>query len=69
MSEPILYTYKPREGAFIIGVPQRDLTAKDVRHAGPGAMRDAIASGLYEKAKASTADADKPAAAKDEVKP
>ena len=68
MSEPILYQYKPREGAFITGVPQRDLTAKDVAHAGPAAMREAVTSGLYEKAKKATADAEKPAA-KDEVKP
>lgn len=47
MSEPVVYRYQPREGAFITGLPQRDLTALDVSCVSPDALRNGVASGLY----------------------
>jgi hypothetical protein len=52
MSDPkIVFTYHPREGEFVVGVPQRDLTQRDVDRAGAGAMRDAVGTGLYRPVK------------------
>lgn len=64
MSEPILYRYKPRDGAFITGLPQRDLTATDLAFIAPLDLRMGVESGLYETAKPETVEsvkADKPA--------
>lgn len=64
MSEPILYRYKPRDGAFITGLPQRDLTATDLAFISPLDLRMGVESGLYEAAKPETVEpvkADKPA--------
>lgn len=47
----IAYTYHPKEGSFVYGVPQRDLTQADADKAGPENMRTAILSGLYRPAK------------------
>lgn len=47
----IVVTYIPREGHFVIGVPQRDLTKADVDSAGPTLMSNAYATGLYAPAK------------------
>ncbi|MCA9860570.1 MAG: hypothetical protein KC438_12650 [Thermomicrobiales bacterium] len=51
MSEPIVYRYQPREGAFITGLPQRDLTATDVGCVSPDALRNGVVSGLYAEVK------------------
>ena len=56
MSEPILYRYKPRDGAFITGLPQRDLTATDLAFIAPLDLRMGVESGLYETAKPETVE-------------
>lgn len=48
MSEPITHRYKPRDDAYITGVPRRDLTAADLTHIAPWDLRNAEVSGLYE---------------------
>lgn len=45
--EEILLTYKPREGEFLYGVPQRDLSRADVANLMPFDRVGAEASGLY----------------------
>jgi len=52
MAKPddIAYVYEPQEGAFYIGVPQRDLTNADVDALGPIVI-EASRTGLYRKAK------------------
>lgn len=49
----IVVVYTPREGHFVIGVPQRDLTQTDVDSAGPTLMSNAYATGLYAPVKSS----------------
>lgn len=51
MDEEIRYTFVPREGSFIVGVPARDLTQEDVDRLGEARLANALASGLYTKAK------------------
>ena len=52
MSErKIVYTYHPREGEFVTGVPARDLTQADVDRAGSDFMRIAEGSGMYQPVK------------------
>jgi hypothetical protein len=48
--DEVVYIYEPREGLHVVGLPQRDLKQADVDRAGPGPLRDALASGLYRKA-------------------
>lgn len=50
MSE-VVFKYKPREGLFVTGVPQRDLTQADVDTAGATLMATAVGTGLYIPAK------------------
>ena len=52
MAKPddIAFVYEPREGAFVSGVPQRDLTNGDVDALG-AIVHQAVATGLYRKAK------------------
>jgi hypothetical protein len=47
MEDQIVYRYVPRDGLFIIGVPQQDLTLADVMHIGPDLLARATATGLY----------------------
>lgn len=57
MSErKIVYTYHPREGEFVTGVPARDLTQADVDRAGSDFMRIAEGSGMYRPAKETAKD-------------
>ena len=44
--DDIAYTYVPQEGAFVTGIPQRDLTNADVAALGASAHQ-AAATGLY----------------------
>ncbi len=56
MSErKIVYTYHPREGEFVTGVPARDLTQADVDRAGSDFMRIAEGSGIYRPVKETAA--------------
>ncbi len=60
MSEPIVYRYTPRDGAYILGLPQRDLTETDAACVSPSDLRDGIAAGLYADAKPAQTAPDQP---------
>lgn len=62
MSEPIVYRYTPRDGAYILGLPQRDLTETDVTCVSPSDLRDGIAAGLYAEVKTAHAAPEQPKA-------
>ena len=68
--DDIAYVYEPREGAFVVGVPQRDLTNADVEAIG-ASVHEAVATGLYRKAKGDEKSPPQPAqeapAVKDEA--
>ena len=58
----VAYVHVPKEGYFVSGVPQRDLTQADVDRLGPAVITEAVATGLYRMAtKTETADAAKEA--------
>ena len=59
--EDVLYTHKPQPGKYLSGIPARDLTARDVERLGAARINNAVASGLYTKAKATTAATSPPA--------
>lgn len=48
--EDVIYTYEEQEGAYLAGLPQRDLTQADVDWAGPALINEALGTGLYRKA-------------------
>lgn len=47
----VLYRYHPKPGAFVAGVPQRDLTADDLAAISPLDLRTGIDCGMYEAVK------------------
>jgi hypothetical protein len=65
--DEIVYIHEPREGAFIQGLPQRDLTQADVDRASSLALRDGLASGLYRKATKTETDEARKQREKDEA--
>lgn len=69
MTSDVLYRYLPKDDQFVYGVPQRDLTAKDVDRIDPVALRNGVDAGLYKAVKATGPSAtSKPAEAEGEVK-
>jgi hypothetical protein len=51
--EDVLYIHEPQAGLFVVGVPARDLTRADVDRMPPRRLNEALATGLYRKAKKS----------------
>lgn len=47
MSEQVIYRYTPREGSFVTGLPQRDLTETDMAFISAFDLNTGVASGLY----------------------
>jgi Pyruvate/2-oxoacid:ferredoxin oxidoreductase gamma subunit len=48
--DDVVYVHEPQEGAFLAGIPARDLTQADVDRLGAGRIANAVATGLYRKA-------------------
>jgi hypothetical protein len=51
----VLYIHEPQAGLFVVGVPARDLTRADVDRMPVRRLHEAVATGLYRKAKKSEA--------------
>jgi hypothetical protein len=64
----VVYVHEPQEGAFLAGIPARDLTQADVDRLGAAGVHHAVASGLYRKATKQEADKAAKAAEKAEAK-